>query len=736
MNLQNALSGREPLYSLPRDNVVTQVIDPALAVATDFALMSGYFSVGVLKDLSHGLAMYLSKDSTKVRILISPELSAIDQESLREGLNPQMIVSRIVQEAFESSEALESALVQHAKECLAYLLALDRLDIRVVLMRKGLFHPKTWIFGGDQHSAVLSGSANATHNGLGLNIEQLDLNCSWNGASEAARCRLHKEFFEFYWDSTGTKNTKTVGISYALLKGLLKPTDSAAKPSFEDYERALAEEFANQASGPSNKEYLWDSQSFEIPNNLIWETGLYVHQGNAVKAWEENGDTGTLEMATGAGKTITSLIAAQRLYARKKKLFLLVAVPTKVLLEQWDWDFREFGLKPYLALGKTQAQHLQFLEILFESIEQGLSTIESAIVTHDFMKNPALRALLESHGLQVMFVADEVHNLGTQSFIDNAPEVAARLGLSATLERQYDPEGSLALVEYFGKVVFSFTLDDAIGVCLVPYNYQLEEVTLTEDEMEEYIAKTKEIGKILASTGGNPTGSSKQRLNILYKLRRRVLEAAEYKIGVLEKALLKIPSAELSHTLIYCTASNPRQLEQVNELLNRLNIRFYQVTQLESGGRLVSSLLKEFRAGSLKVLTAKKVLDEGFNVPEIKRAFLLASSSVEREWTQRRGRVLRMSPGKKVATIYDFVVRPLEGYLEPEGESKFMKPELKRVEEFRRLAANRDLPGGPTEQLVAWQLEFNVSLEHESADQGDDGQSASDDELMKFEGEI
>ena len=733
MNLADALSGKKPLYSLPLDNVVVEVIDPALGVATEFELMSGFFSVGVLKDLSHGLARYLSKNSSKVRILISPELSATDQDSLREGIDPQVIVSRIVQDAFESTEALESALVQHAKECLAYLLAEDRLEIRVVLMRRGLFHPKTWIFSDAQHSAVLSGSANATHNGLGLNIEQLNLNFSWSGTSEAARCHGHKEFFDRYWASSGTKDTKTVSLSYALLKGLLKPAESAEKPSFDDYQRALAEEFAGQINEPSNEEFLWDSQSFEIPNTLIWETGLYAHQGKAVKAWEENGNTGTLEMATGAGKTVTSLIAAQRLYATNKKLFLLVAVPTKVLLEQWDKDFRDFGLKPYLGLGKTQSQHLQSLEILFETIEQGLSTIESAIVTHDFMKNPELRALLEANGAHVMLVADEVHNLGTQSFIDNAPEVAARLGLSATLDRQYDPEGSLALVEYFGKVVFKFTLDDAIGVCLVPYNYELEEVTLTEDEMEEYSSKTKEIGKILASTGGNPTGSSKQRLNILYKLRRRVLEAAEYKIGVLEKALLAIPAEELSHTLIYCTASNPRQLEQVNELLSKLNIRFYQVTQLESGGRLVSGLVKEFRAGGLKVLTAKKVLDEGFNVPEIKRAFLLASSSVKREWTQRRGRVLRMSPGKKTATIYDFVVFPLEGYLEPEGESKFMKPELKRVEEFRRLAANRDLRSGPTEQLVRWQIKFNVSLDDDSVAEGDDGQSASDDDLDLME---
>jgi hypothetical protein len=91
-----------------------------------------------------------------------------------------------------------------------------------------------------------------------------------------------------------------------------------------------------------------------------------------------------------------------------------------------------------------------------------------------------------------------------------------------------------------------------------------------------------------------------------------------------------------------------------------------------------------------------------------------------------------MSPGKKMATIYDFVVFPLEGYLEPEGESKFMKPELKRVEEFRRLAANRDLPRGPTEQLVTWQIRFNVSLDDDSVAKGDDGQSASDDDVASL----
>ena len=41
--------------------------------------------------------------------------------------------------------------------------------------------------------------------------------------------------------------------------------------------------------------------------------------------------------------------------------------------------------------------------------------------------------------------------------------------------------------------------------------------------------------------------------------------------------------------------------------------------------------------GVLHALTAKRVLDEGLNVPQIDTAYILASTTVEKQWVQRRG---------------------------------------------------------------------------------------------------
>lgn len=64
-------------------------------------------------------------------------------------------------------------------------------------------------------------------------------------------------------------------------------------------------------------------------------------------------------------------------------------------------------------------------------------------------------------------------------------------------------------------------------------------------------------------------------------------------------------------------------------------------------------LKREFDEGeSIQVLIAIRCLDEGVNIPSIRKAFILASSTNPKEYIQRRGRVLRKCPGKKYADIY------------------------------------------------------------------------------------
>ena len=63
------------------------------------------------------------------------------------------------------------------------------------------------------------------------------------------------------------------------------------------------------------------------------------------------------------------------------------------------------------------------------------------------------------------------------------------------------------------------------------------------------------------------------------------------------------------------------------------------------------------------------------------------------EYIQRRGRVLRKFPGKEYATIYDFITLPrpldeVDAFEDNTAEISLAKKEMKRMEEFGRIAKN------------------------------------------------
>lgn len=71
------------------------------------------------------------------------------------------------------------------------------------------------------------------------------------------------------------------------------------------------------------------------------------------------------------------------------------------------------------------------------------------------------------------------------------------------------------------------------------------------------------------------------------------------------------------------------------------------------------TILKEFRQGIRKILLAVGCLDEGIDIPACDVAVFISSSTSERQFIQRRGRVLRVAPGKTSAWIYDYLVYPI-----------------------------------------------------------------------------
>jgi superfamily II DNA or RNA helicase len=225
-------------------------------------------------------------------------------------------------------------------------------------------------------------------------------------------------------------------------------------------------------------------------------------------------------------------------------------------------------------------------------------------------------------------------------------------------------------------------------------------VTLGADEMDQWAELT---GQIRKNAWRQEKGKPDEYLAKLLRDRRALLETAAGKIEALARLLENEDLHALRHTLIYASDKAPEQLEAVNDLLNRKGVLFHQLTAEETANRgLTARIIRAFQEGEIQVLTAKRVLDEGVNIPQITKAYILASTTVERQWVQRRGRLLRTCKeiGKTHSIIHDFLaLPPVLGETTDEDVRSLVKGELRRAQEFAGLARNAGKPDGPLEVI-------------------------------------
>lgn len=688
------LDGLRPLYMLPDDPLAEEVLIPGFRAASKVDCMVGFFSSEVLASLAPGLATYIAQSNNSFRLIISPFLRPIDQAAIENGLRS---AEQVADEILCSLTFTEDLLQLHTLRCLSWLLREGRIRIKVALMKDALFHPKVWLFQGSGDLIAAHGSSNVTYAGIRKNIEQIAISRSWQDPNQRYIAEKLRYTFERLWDNEDD-NCVVIGLPEAVRKRLLK-TYRSERPPTEDELSALYV----RASGMSEERGAYEeiqltTGRFSIPEWLHYEEGPFDHQGKAVAAWCDAAFRGILEMATGSGKTITSMIGAYRLYERQMPLLIVVAAPYVPLIEQWCEEMAPFGLTPVnLTTLRSAAKRAVELQRVKRRLRTRLSTVEAVVVSHDTLSTPDFLAAIENFDCARLLIADEAHNLGRPSFINNPPEFFEyRLGLSATPIRQYDEEGTDALFGFFGPVAFRFTLEEAIGRCLVEYDYYVHPVYLTETEMDGWFDLT---GKIRQNAWRSDGGKPDEYLAKLLRDRRALLETASGKILILRKLLDDEDTGNLRHTLVYTSDKQPDQLENVNRLLGSKNVLFHQLTSEETANRdQTKRIIRSFQDGEIQVLTAKRVLDEGVNIPQICKAFILASTTVERQWVQRRGRLLRTCSaiGKTHSVIHDLLALPpgMEEGLDPDARG-LVRSELRRAQEFARLARNAGRPDGP-----------------------------------------
>ena len=425
-----------------------------------------------------------------------------------------------------------------------------------------------------------------------------------------------------------------------------------------------------------------------LPSHIV----LRDYQREAVNNWIANKGRGILKMATGSGKTITALSIAAELYTKIDLEALIVICPFRHLVKQWANESQKYGLKAILAFENVDRWDKDLTNQLV-NLSLGLQDFISVITTNTTLMSTVFQAKLESFPKKTLLIGDEVHNLGAKKLSANLPRrIGLRLGLSATPERYLDEQGTQAIFNYFGSIIPpEFTLRDAIERgALVHYLYY---PMLVENESERYAELSARIGRAIAAGG---EGENNEALTVLLAQRARLVGAAENKLSTLKQIMAD--RLDTSHTLFYCgdgsiegeiDQESQKQLEAITKILGielhyRVNMYIANTSMSER-----EELHRRFSSGDLQGLVAIRCLDEGVDIPAIQTAVILASSSNPRQFIQRRGRILRRSPGKERAILYDMVVVPPDlGREALETERSLMRKELLRFAEFADLADN------------------------------------------------
>ncbi|MDA8310875.1 MAG: DEAD/DEAH box helicase family protein [Actinomycetota bacterium] len=711
----------QPYYRSDRHRLLRDFYEPCLATASRYDRAVGYFTSATLAAAARGLRPFIDREG-RMRLVASPHLSDDDVEAIRSGYEARDdVLQRALLRELTGAEVPDP--IRQRLEFLAWLIGVERLEVKIAIVsghgQLGIYHEKVGIFFDERgDSVVFSGSANESVGGLLANFEALEVFRSWL-PEDAGRAERWVVDFEHLWTNR-TAGLEVHDFPEAVRHELLERYWPTARPRHDPEE---------EAADPA--ELVREGRAAFGQPTLPPAIELRDYQKLAVQRWFAAGGRGIWEMATGAGKTFAALAAVAQVYRRltdnDRSLAVVVVCPFQHLVEQWAEAAATFGIRAIRCSGSRDSWMTTLADAFAGTAANEIPFVLAAATNQTFAGDAFQAHLLPYRG-DLLIIGDEVHNLGAPTLREALPEHAAyRLGLSATPERHFDPEGSAELAGYFGPTVFSFSLADAIDAgALVRYRYFPVLVPLSDDEQEQYLALSERIARLAATAGGSlDAGEVPGPLQIALFERARLLGAASGKVPAL-RALME-PLKDSSHNLVYCADSESRpgqqpQLEQVLSLLGRdLQMRVNSYTHLTTPAER-EERRRRFAEGDLQALVAIRCLDEGVDIPEARRGFILASTTNPRQFVQRRGRLLRRAPGKERADLYDFIVVPPEVSSTDrklwETERRLVGRELARVVELADAAANGPEALG---QLLDLRRRYDLMAVEASTRAGEEG---------------
>ena len=590
-------------------------------------------------------------------------------------------VSNKEKEVIAEIENITDELKKNHIKMLGWLLKKGLLEIKVSCMidPRAIEHQKFGILEDEQGDKVaFYGSDNETKYGWLYHNESFHVARSWE-AGEIDHLAAEIENFDILWTNKTIK-TRVYPISEALKNSIIR-----LAPHNDDELSELTKETAERLV----KEY---RLAFQVAKPSIKQKpALYDFQKEAVNAWLQKGRTGIIAMATGTGKTYVGCACIDEVINKEKKVGVVIVAPQEPIVNQWiGHDLLDFQLFGETVFGTSKRQLDRLMNKILD-VKNGRESYFIIGTSYDTFCKEEFTRIISSCDFPLLLIADEVHAVGT-AIRENGllSDYTYRLGLSATPRRR-DERGTEIIYDYFyrGKFdekigdTFIFSLSRAIREkYLTEYSYYPYVCELTDVEYNKYSRLSKQLSQAYAIAKQTNDYAKYEHLT---NIRKDIIKNAENKISVCERIIGDLK--QLDHCLFFLDSE--RQIDRLCEILDKkfpnITYKIFTSRQLPTAKEKMVVLM-DFDTGRYPALLSIGCFNEGINVKSTRTAFFVASSTNPREFIQRRGRVLRISPGKVKATIFDIIVVPPKGKIQKYGfdsiATSLVKPEIERFSTF------------------------------------------------------
>lgn len=651
-----------PVYRSIECSLENDFMTPSYKESVLLQRGSGYFSLRSLILSIDGIIPFIENNGY-IQLVCNPCLSQEDINLIIAGqsLDKEHITNDLLRQLESEGDFSPKDLA--ALDVICNMIYEKRLEIRVAFMPIGIYHEKIGIFTDAAGCQVyFSGSANETVNAKLYNAESIDVTTSWTGDGDAKKVQLQVEYFERLWNNKLTDRLQVISFPEAVEKKLF----SAYKKS-EHLTNAI-DSFQKQQQESKKK---------------VKE--LYPYQKIAIQEFVDNGYAHFYEMATGTGKTFTSVKTVERVCRDKGRVFVVVCVPQTDLQTQWAAAFKEAGVDNLYLLGglnNGRDCEIAFSEAQISYFAEDKTTICIAVYETFFSKIYSECYKFDN----LFFIVDEAHNLTPQNIGKIPANVSYKLGLSATIERfnQFETD---SIIKFFtnGTVKpYYYGIEEAIdNGFLSHYEYYPIIVRLTDDEEDRYRKKSRAIATELSAKV--PDMEKVQRLR---NERSLIVKQASNKLLTLRDTIAE--SYPMKNSVVYCGQGKDGEDSIIDIATSIIHNAGFRVSQFTSKTPDRAAVLQKFEDYYYDVLVAIKCFDEGVDVPKLDKIYIMASDGSMRQTVQRRGRVLRIcaESGKTIARIYDMITLPQPA--SSEGNfSSMVGTELARAMEYNRLANNK-----------------------------------------------